>query len=152
MGDSVCNGIVSMLRTELCRGMSRCGTSYRQEVAVHPQHVDNMRPSPRRTPPWTACRRWSGWTARAEPQPAATPGRRGDPLDASSFDVPVLDGGPSAVITVRYALDEVARTWVAHVFDAESGEMLREVPATDYHHQMAVLAALRKQPGVDTEA
>jgi hypothetical protein len=71
--------------------------------------------------------------------------------DAAWFDVPVLDGGPTAIITVRYALDQVARTWVAHLFDAETGEMLREVPATDYHHQMAALAALRKQ-GVDTSA
>ncbi len=81
--------------------------------------------------------------------PAAAPADEGS--SAESFDVPVIDGGPSAVITVRYALDQVARTWVAQLFDAHTGDLLRAVPSTEYHHQMAVLAALRAKT-VDTRA
>jgi hypothetical protein len=120
---------------------------------VHPQHVDNLAPvtapSPGhdRLPPLERLR-----TPAPEPQRAQS-GQDGEsPLDASSFDVPVLDGGPSAVITVRYALDEVARTWVAHVFDAQTGDLLKEVPSTEYHHQVAKLAALRHRRSVDALA
>lgn len=127
--------------------------SYRQEVAVHPQHVDNLAPvttphgGPDRLPPLERLR-----PPASEPQSVQPPGGGDDPLDAGSFDVPVLDGGPSAVITVRYALDEVARTWVAHVFDAQTGDLLKEVPSTEYHHQVAKLAALRHRRSVDALA
>jgi len=119
---------------------------------VQTQPVDNQAPE------LTAYRRLDRLPPleRLAPRPDAPPPPRHDgeqpAADAGWFDVPVLDDGPSAVITVRYALDQVARTWVAHLFDAESGEMLREVPSTDYHHQMAVLAALRRENGVDTAA
>jgi hypothetical protein len=120
---------------------------------VHPQHVDNLAPvtkphsGPDRLPPLERLR-----PPAPGLQPAQRPGAEDDPFDASSFDVPVLDGGPSAVITVRYALDEVARTWVAHVFDAQTGDLLKEVPSTEYHHQVAKLAALRHRRSVDALA
>jgi hypothetical protein len=135
--------------TSAVRRHEAAGTSYRQEVAVQPQQVDNQAAL-------TATRRLDRLPPleRLAPRPEATAPAAGEQSagDAGWFEVPVLDDGPSAVITVRYALDQVARTWVAHLFDAESGEMLREVPATDYHHQMAVLASLRRQRGVDTAA
>ena len=109
-----------------------------QAVLAVPRRPDRLPPLERLAP------RPDAAAAAADEQPEA---------DAGWFDVPVLDDGPSAVITVRYALDQVARTWVAHLFDAESGEMLRQVPATDYHHQMAYLTELRRQQrGVDTAA
>ena len=120
---------------------------------MHPQHVDNIAPvsTPHpgldRLPPLERLR-----APALEPQPAQRPGGEDDPLDTSSFDVPVLDGGPSAVVTVRYALDEVARTWVAHVFDAQTGDLLKELPSTEYHHQVAKLAALRHRRSVDALA
>jgi hypothetical protein len=120
---------------------------------VQAQHVDNLVPVPKphggpdRLPPLERLR-----PAAPEPQHGQRPGDADDPLDASSFDVPVLDGGPSAAVTVRYALDEVARTWVAHVFDAQTGDLLKELPSTEYHHQVAKLAALRHRRSVDALA
>jgi hypothetical protein len=125
------------------------GTARR--IAVHTQHVDITRaaavpPGLDRLPQVELLGR-----ARADDR-AASPSRSDDAArEASSFDVHVLDDGPSSVVTVRYALDQIARTWVAHVFDAQTGDLLREVPATEYHHQMALLAALRRKP-VDTHA
>jgi hypothetical protein len=50
-------------------------------------------------------------------------------------------------VEVRYGLDPVASVWVAQLFDGESGEFVKSVPATHVNHQ---LAALRVQhDGVD---
>jgi hypothetical protein len=118
---------------------------------VQPQQVDI---STALAPPSTGLERLPPLERMRAPRPERTaqPGAAVDATsEAAAFDLPVLDGGPSAVITVRYALDPVARTWVAHLFDAHTGDLLRQVPSTEYHHQMAVLAALR-QKSVDHRA
>jgi uncharacterized FlaG/YvyC family protein len=52
------------------------------------------------------------------------------------------------MIEVHYAFDRVANLWVASLLDANTGEVVRTVPATRILHQLAEL----QHPSVDARA
>src|SRR5690348_5831765 len=42
----------------------------------------------------------------------------------------LLVGADTRALEVHYALDDVANVWVAHILDAGTGEVVRQVPST----------------------
>jgi uncharacterized FlaG/YvyC family protein len=61
----------------------------------------------------------------------------------------LLVGADTRALEVHYALDDVANVWVAHILDAGTGEVVRQVPSTRVLHQLAELSHL---PRVDRRA
>lgn len=76
--------------------------------------------------------------------PNAVPAPRDDDRDheRSSFTVEFADASPDGPVEVRYALDPVANVWVASFLDADTGEVVKTVPATRVMHQLAELRSL----------
>ncbi len=71
--------------------------------------------------------------------------------ERSAFTVDFADASPHGAVEVRYGLDPVANVWVASFLDAETGEVVKTVPATRVMHQLAELRALWER-GVDRRA
>jgi hypothetical protein len=57
-------------------------------------------------------------------------------------------GPDQRTIEVHYEFDRVANLWVANLLDADTGEVVRTVPATRILHQLAEL----QHPKVDARA
>jgi hypothetical protein len=89
-------------------------------------------------------------------------------LEALTPVVPVADGAPRAqaedapperqavrvgpdrrALELSYQLDRASNTWVTRILDADSGEVVRQVPSTRVLHQ---LAELSQAPRVDRRA
>jgi uncharacterized FlaG/YvyC family protein len=62
--------------------------------------------------------------------------------ERSAFSVDFADASPHGAVEVRYGLDPVANVWVASFLDADTGEVVKTVPATRVMHQLAELRAL----------
>jgi uncharacterized FlaG/YvyC family protein len=54
-------------------------------------------------------------------------------------------------VEVRYGLDPIANVWVASFLDADTGEVVKTVPATRVMHQLAELRSLWER-GIDRRA
>jgi uncharacterized FlaG/YvyC family protein len=71
--------------------------------------------------------------------------------ERSAFTVDFADASPHGAVEVRYGLDPVANVWVASFLDADTGEVVKTVPATRVMHQLAELRALWER-GIDRRA
>jgi uncharacterized FlaG/YvyC family protein len=96
-------------------------------------------------------------------------GTAAERLDALTPVVPVTDGAPKAenaddaqpqttallvgpdrrALELSYQLDRASNTWVARILDADSGEVVRQLPSTRVLHQ---LAELSHAPRIDRRA
>jgi FlaG protein len=61
----------------------------------------------------------------------------------------VLVGPDQRALELSYQLDRASNTWVARILDADSGEVVRQVPSTRVLHQ---LAELSHTPRIDRRA
>ena len=71
--------------------------------------------------------------------------------ERSAFTVDFADASPRGAVEVRYGLDPVANVWVASFLDADTGEVVKTVPATRVMHQLAELRSLWER-GADRRA
>jgi uncharacterized FlaG/YvyC family protein len=79
---------------------------------------------------------------RLTPVPDAVPVHERSKRERSSFTVDFADASPHGSVEVRYGLDPIANVWVASFLDADTGEVVKTVPATRVMHQLAELRSL----------
>jgi FlaG protein len=60
--------------------------------------------------------------------------------DAQPETRAVLVGPDQRALELSYQLDRASNTWVARILDADSGEVVRQVPSTRVLHQLAELS------------
>jgi hypothetical protein len=71
----------------------------------------------------------------AQDAAAATPAG-----DAQPETRALLVGQDQRALELSYQLDRASNTWVARILDADSGEVVRQVPSTRVLHQLAELS------------
>ena len=69
--------------------------------------------------------------------------------DAQPETKAVLVGPDQRALELSYQLDRASNTWVARILDADSGEVVRQVPSTRVLYQ---LAELSHTPRIDRRA
>jgi hypothetical protein len=69
--------------------------------------------------------------------------------DAQPETQAILVGPDRRSLELSYQLDRASNTWVARILDADSGEVVRQVPSTRVLHQ---LAELSHAPRIDRRA
>ncbi len=69
--------------------------------------------------------------------------------DARPETKAILVGPDQRALELSYQLDRASNTWVARILDADSGEVVRQVPSTRVLHQ---LAELSHTPRIDRRA
>jgi hypothetical protein len=72
-----------------------------------------------------------------------------DAGDAQPETQAILVGPDRRALELSYQLDRASNTWVARILDANSGEVVRQVPSTRVLHQ---LAELSHAPHIDRRA
>jgi hypothetical protein len=60
--------------------------------------------------------------------------------DAQPETRALLVGQDQRALELSYQLDRASNTWVARILDADSGEVVRQVPSTRVLHQLAELS------------
>jgi FlaG protein len=60
--------------------------------------------------------------------------------DAQPGTRALLVGPDQRALELSYQLDRASNTWVARILDADSGEVVRQVPSTRVLHQLAELS------------
>jgi uncharacterized FlaG/YvyC family protein len=105
-------------------GYRSCSTA--KEVAVHTQPTTEL----------------TDRIDRLTPVPDAAAVHERSKRERTAFTVDFADASPHGAVEVRYGLDPVANVWVASFLDADTGEVVKTVPATRVMHQLAELRAL----------
>jgi hypothetical protein len=122
------------------------GSGIAKEGAVHAitsEQSNQLAPSVDLVPPLHVV------TQVAEtPSPAVRAGGATRPGADDAATRAVVVGPDYRSLEVHYEFDRVANRWVANLLDAESGEIVRTVPATRVLHQLAEM----QHPHVDARA